>query len=93
VLMPGGRFACLEITRPLSGLTATLFNRYFHSLVPRLGGLIARSHGAYQYLPASVDHFVSGEQLADVVLRAGFIGVRMKRFWPGAVTLHIGRRP
>jgi len=24
---------------------------------------------------------------------AGFRGVRMRRFWPGAVTLHAGRKP
>jgi demethylmenaquinone methyltransferase/2-methoxy-6-polyprenyl-1,4-benzoquinol methylase len=94
VLVPGGRFACLEITRPQTGLMAALFNRYFHALVPRLGGVIARSPGAYRYLPASVDRFISGEQLAREMLKAGFAGVRMRRFWPGAVTLHVGlRRP
>lgn len=92
VLMPGGRFACLEITRPRIGPMATFFNVYFHSIVPRLGSAIARSHGAYQYLPASVDRFISGELLAYALRGAGFTEVRMRRFWPGAVTLHIGRR-
>ncbi|MGD9894531.1 MAG: ubiquinone/menaquinone biosynthesis methyltransferase [Dehalococcoidia bacterium] len=92
VLLPGGRFACLEITRPRAGAMAGLFNRYFHTLVPRIGGLLARSPGAYRYLPASVDRFVSGEQLALALRRAGFADVRMRRFWPGAVTLHVGRR-
>jgi demethylmenaquinone methyltransferase/2-methoxy-6-polyprenyl-1,4-benzoquinol methylase len=92
VLMPGGRLACLEITRPRTGMLAALFNCYFHSLVPRLGGVIARSPGAYRYLPDSVDRFVSGEQLAHAMVQAGLTGVRMRRFWPGAVTLHIARR-
>ena len=68
VLMPGGRFACLEITRPRAGLMAALFNLYFRSLVPRIGSVIARSPGAYAYLPASVDTFVSGEQLGRAML-------------------------
>jgi demethylmenaquinone methyltransferase/2-methoxy-6-polyprenyl-1,4-benzoquinol methylase len=92
VLMTGGQFACLEITRPRSGLVADLFNSYFRTVVPRMGGVLARSPGAYRYLPASVDRFVSGEQLALAMRRAGFSGVRMRRFWPGAVTLHIGQR-
>jgi demethylmenaquinone methyltransferase/2-methoxy-6-polyprenyl-1,4-benzoquinol methylase len=92
ILMPGGRFACLEITRPRTGITAALFKCYFHSLVPRLGGMIARSPGAYRYLPDSVDRFVSGEQLAHAMVQAGFAGVQMRRFWPGAVTLHVARR-
>jgi demethylmenaquinone methyltransferase/2-methoxy-6-polyprenyl-1,4-benzoquinol methylase len=92
VLVQGGRFVCLEITRPRAGLTANLFHRYFHTLVPCIGGVLARSPDAYRYLPASVDRFVSGEQLALAMRQAGFSVVRTRRFWPGAVTLHVGRR-
>ncbi|MGH2584303.1 MAG: ubiquinone/menaquinone biosynthesis methyltransferase [Dehalococcoidia bacterium] len=92
VLMPGGRFACLEITRPRDGVLARLFNLYFHEAVPRAGGLIAGSPRAYRYLPASVDRFVSGAELATAMRAVGFSAVRMRRFWPGAVTLHLGMR-
>jgi demethylmenaquinone methyltransferase / 2-methoxy-6-polyprenyl-1,4-benzoquinol methylase len=92
VLLPGGRFACLEITRPRGGVIATIFNLYFREVVPRAGGAIARSPSAYRYLPASVDRFVTGEQLAAAMRRSGFVHVRMRRFWPGAVTLHVGQR-
>lgn len=93
VLVPGGGFVCLEITRPGAGVLAGPFSLYFQRLVPRLGGLIAGNRHAYRYLPSSVERFVTGEQLAVAMRAAGFAAVRMRRFWPGAVTLHAGRKP
>ncbi len=92
VLRPGGAFACLEITRPRPGPLATLFGLYFQRLVPVAGGLISGRPAAYRYLPDSVERFVTGEELAAAMRAAGFRAVRMRRFWPGAVTLHTARR-
>lgn len=92
VLRPGAPFVCLEITRPAGGLRARLFTAYFRHLLPRITGVISRSPDAYRYLPQSVDRFVSGPQLAAALRDAGFERVRMRRFWPGPVTLHAGRR-
>jgi demethylmenaquinone methyltransferase/2-methoxy-6-polyprenyl-1,4-benzoquinol methylase len=92
VLRPGAPFACLEITRPDGGALAPLFTLYFRHLVPRAGALIARRGGAYRYLPESVDRFLSGGELLAAMRSAGFRDVRMRRFWPGPVTLHAGWR-
>ncbi len=92
VLRPGGAFACLEITRPRPGPLAMLFRLYFQRLVPVAGGLISGRPAAYRYLPESVERFLTGEQLAAAMAAAGFREVRMRRFWPGTVTLHIGWR-
>ena len=93
VLAPGGRFACLEITRPRGGAMAALFRLYFHGVVPRVGAAVSGDPGAYRYLPASVERFLGGDELAAAMRRAGFARVRMRRFWPGPVTLHTGTRP
>ena len=92
VLRPGAPFACLEITRPRGSLLGTLFNVYFQRAVPMFAGAISGRPGAYQYLPRSVERFVSGRELAALMRAEGFVGVTMRRFWPGAVTLHMGRR-
>lgn len=92
VLRPGGAFACLEITRPQPGPLAMLFRLYFQRLVPVAGGVISGRPAAYRYLPDSVERFVVGEELAAALTAAGFREVQMRRFWPGAVTLHIARR-
>jgi demethylmenaquinone methyltransferase/2-methoxy-6-polyprenyl-1,4-benzoquinol methylase len=94
VLTPGGRFACLEITRPRAGVMATVFRFYFNGVVPRVGAAVSGNPGAYRYLPASVERFLYGDELAAAMRRAGFSGVCVRRFWPGPVTLHAGvRRP
>lgn len=91
VLQPGAPFAILEITRPRGGLMAQLFRFYFQQVMPRFAGVVSGDPGAYRYLPASVERFVTGDDLAEAMHRAGFEEVRMRRFWPGAVTLHVGR--
>lgn len=91
VLRPGAPFACLEITRPRGGALGALFTLYFQQVVPRLAGAISGRPGAYRYLPRSVDRFLSGDELLAVMRAAGFQDVRMRRFWPGPVTLHTGR--
>jgi demethylmenaquinone methyltransferase/2-methoxy-6-polyprenyl-1,4-benzoquinol methylase len=91
VLVPDAPFACLEITRPEDGVMGRLFDLYFHQVVPRVGGVISGRPGAYRYLPRSVDGFVAGAVLGEAMRAAGFRHVRMRRFWPGSVTLHTGR--
>ena len=91
VLRPGAPFACLEITRPGGGALGALFTLYFHQVVPRLAGVISGRPDAYRYLPRSVDRFLTGDELLGVMRAAGFEDVRMRRFWPGSVTLHTGR--
>ncbi len=93
VLRPDGPFACLEITRPSGGVAGWLFSSYFARVMPRLTGAISGRPEAYRYLPASVERFVSGDELQQAMRAAGFVEVRMRRFWPGAVTLHTGRAP
>lgn len=92
VLRPGARFVCLEITRPRGGLMGRLFALYFQRLVPLAGRVITGNRAAYRYLPESVERFVSGDELAAAMRAAGFDQVRMRRFWPSALTLHSGVR-
>lgn len=93
VLCPGGVFAILEITRPAGGVMARLFNLYFGRVLPRITGLVSGNPAAYRYLPESVERFMSGGELLRAMRSGGFTDVRMRRFWPGAVTLHTGRKP
>jgi demethylmenaquinone methyltransferase/2-methoxy-6-polyprenyl-1,4-benzoquinol methylase len=91
VLTPGGRLACLEITRP-RGALRPFFRLWFDGLVP-LAGKLLPGGAAYSYLPASVRRFPGPEDLAAAMERSGFAAVSWRLLGGGIVALHVGTRP
>jgi demethylmenaquinone methyltransferase/2-methoxy-6-polyprenyl-1,4-benzoquinol methylase len=91
VLRSGGRFACLEITRP-QGALRPFFRLWFDGLVP-LAGKVVSGGAAYSYLPASVRRFPGPEDLAAVMAGAGLGGIRWQLLAGGIVALHTGVKP
>jgi demethylmenaquinone methyltransferase/2-methoxy-6-polyprenyl-1,4-benzoquinol methylase len=54
--------------------------------------LLAGSKEAYTYLPASVDSFLTAQQLAAMMERIGLQGVRYQMMGLGTVALHVGEK-
>jgi demethylmenaquinone methyltransferase / 2-methoxy-6-polyprenyl-1,4-benzoquinol methylase len=92
VLKPNGQVAILEFSKPIIPGFRELFQLYFTHVLPRIGGLISRSRGAYEYLPNSVSHFMDQEQLSNVMRLVGFKDIEYKNLTGGIAALHIGRR-
>ena len=57
VLKPGGRFLCLEFSRPPAPALARLYDAYSFRVIPFMGEQIAGDRESYQYLVESIRRF------------------------------------
>jgi demethylmenaquinone methyltransferase / 2-methoxy-6-polyprenyl-1,4-benzoquinol methylase len=92
ILRPTGRIAVLEFSDPVVPGFRALFRFYFTRVLPRVGGLVSGSRGAYEYLPDSVRRFPDQKRLAALMREAGFEGVEYRNLTGGIAALHTGTR-
>jgi demethylmenaquinone methyltransferase / 2-methoxy-6-polyprenyl-1,4-benzoquinol methylase len=93
VLKPAGQAAILEFSRPVVPGFRALFQFYFTRVLPRIGGLVSGSRGAYEYLPDSVSRFPDQKLLAAMMHEVGFTEVEYQNLTGGIAALHLGTRP
>ena len=90
VLKPGGRFVCLEFSRPVMGWFRKLYDWYSFRLLPWIGAKVARdTTGVYEYLPESIRIFPDQERLRQLLREAGFHHVEYRNLTGGIVAIHI----
>lgn len=89
----GGRVAVLEFSRPAWPGLRELFGLYFTRVLPRIGGFVSGSRGAYEYLPDSVSRFPDQVGLASLMREVGFTSVEFENLTGGIAALHTGTRP
>jgi len=92
VLTPGGKLAVLEFAVPTTPVIRHAYLWYFSCVLPRIGRLVSRHHGAYEYLPESVRAFATPDEFAEILERAGFGHVAANRLTLGIVYLFTARR-
>lgn len=92
VLKRGGRIGILEFSRPVAPGFGALFQFYFTRILPRLGGMVSGSRGAYEYLPDSVSRFPNQKRLAEMMREAGFDEVKYRNLTGGIAAFHVATR-
>jgi len=92
VLKPGGRFLCLEFSKP-HGLIRPFYDAWSFAVIPRLGALVAGEPSAYEYLVESIRRFPDQASLAGQITAAGFHNVGWRNVSFGIACLHHGVKP
>ena len=92
VLKVGGHFVNLETSQPSSPLVRRVFHAYVRLLVAPIGRGVSGSRSAYAYLAHTVPRFYLAEELARILVRAGFRDVRIRRLALGVAAIHQGTK-
>ena len=92
VLKPAGQIVVLEFSSPVVPGFRGVFNFYFRQVLPRLGGLVSGSRGAYEYLPDSVSKFPDQMGLVRMMNAAGYASVDFENLTGGIAAIHSGRK-
>jgi demethylmenaquinone methyltransferase / 2-methoxy-6-polyprenyl-1,4-benzoquinol methylase len=92
ILKPGGKLAILEFSTPVMPGLKQLFAFYFRFILPRIGGAVSGSRGAYEYLPDSVSRFPDQEGLAEMMRQSGLQDVSYQNLTGGIAAIHIGTK-
>jgi len=90
VLKPGGRFLCLEFSRPVTDPLRAAYDAYSFKVIPRVGQWVAGDREAYQYLVESIRRFPEQARFAQLMREAGFDQVGWTNFTGGVAALHQG---
>ncbi|MCA6307782.1 MAG: class I SAM-dependent methyltransferase [Phenylobacterium sp.] len=90
VLRPGGRFLCLEFSRPPAPALARLYDAYSFRVIPFIGEQIAGDRASYQYLVESIRRFPDQKTFLSMIEAAGFRRAGYTNFTGGVAALHHG---
>jgi demethylmenaquinone methyltransferase/2-methoxy-6-polyprenyl-1,4-benzoquinol methylase len=92
VLQPQGRAVFLELNRPKLWGFRHLFDFYFHTFSPLVGGLLSGDRSAYEYLPRSVDNFEGVEDISRCMRDAGLSDIEVHPLMFGVANIHTGTK-
>ena len=93
VLKPGGMLVILEFTkREKRGFIDNLVEFYMKKILPAVGGLVSGNKEAYEYLPNSIDNFLTTKHLISELEGNGFEIKYVKAFSFGISTLFIAKK-
>ncbi|MEP6850239.1 MAG: bifunctional demethylmenaquinone methyltransferase/2-methoxy-6-polyprenyl-1,4-benzoquinol methylase UbiE [Acidobacteriota bacterium] len=93
VLKPRGRLVVLEFSSPVVPGFRQAFNFYFNQVLPRVGGAVSGSRGAYEYLPDSVSKFPDQKRLVSMIEDVGFDRVEYQNLTGGIAAIHSAIKP
>ena len=92
-LCEGGKITILEIVKSSSESPLTkLFGYYFKNVVPLFGLIFAGNKSAYQYLPESVNSFITCDEIEHLMKKSGFSNITTQSMSFGSVAIISGKK-
>ncbi len=93
VLKPGGYVIILEfMKRENPGVMAKITDFYLNRVLPKIGGAISKNKEAYEYLPSSIEDFLTVNKMQEELENAGFEICYSKSFSMNISSLIIARK-
>ena len=89
-LKPGGKYMILEFSRVENDVLRSVYDFYSFNIIPKLGEIVARDRGSYQYLVESIRKFPPQEELKSMMQGVGFRHVSYENLTGGMVAMHVG---
>lgn len=92
VLKPGGRFVCVETSRP--GFWPFRAGNYVYCkfVMPNIVRMVGGDRESYEYLAKTTVNFPRRHALTEEWTRAGFRDVRSRPLMLGSIALHVGAK-
>lgn len=93
VLKPKGIVVILEFTKQeRAGMMDKIVDFGMKKVLPKIGGFISKNYEAYQYLPESIEEFLTTEMLEKELESVGFEMKYTKSFSMGISTLLVAQK-
>jgi len=92
VLRPDGRALILEFSEVRAEPLKLAYDAWSFGVLPLLGKFIADDEDSYRYLAESIRKHPPQEELAAMMIEAGFADVRYRNLTGGIVAIHSGVR-
>ncbi|TQR33666.1 bifunctional demethylmenaquinone methyltransferase/2-methoxy-6-polyprenyl-1,4-benzoquinol methylase UbiE [Campylobacter sp. MIT 99-7217] len=93
VLRKDGILLVLEFTKPSDkGILRSLSNFYLHTILPKIGGFISKNKAAYEYLPSSIEAFITKDDFIKELDEAGFDIVFYDSFSFGISSMFVAKK-
>ncbi len=92
VTKQGGHIVVLEFSNPENPIFKWFYDLYSRHILPFIGGLISKDRKAYEYLPASVDEFVTPARFVEMMENEGVGECKIKSQSCGIARIYIGKK-
>lgn len=92
VLKPNGQLMILELSTPEHFPMKQGYWLYSRLFIPTVGRLISKDKVAYKYLPKSIEAFVQGKEMVEILSKNGFRNAKCKTYTFGICSMYLGEK-